>query len=160
MMNSNSLKTYQEIKDEGLHETRMNEVLDIIRRTPFMTGREYASLLGHTDMNIVRPRVTDLKVSGCIIEVGKRKCSLSKRTCHVWATYEGVEKHILKKLGFIETQRNLYSFNIDDIILFQDFRKGRRSSYIISGRGTDKNYKELDVYKEFKSKLNSMLGLE
>ena len=80
-----SLMTYFDMKKEGVYGSRMLEVFDAIRECPLMTGREYATLiLNKSDMNEVRPRISDLKDLNLIREVGKRKCSISKRLCYVW----------------------------------------------------------------------------
>jgi len=149
-----SLKTYNEIQEEGIYDSRMDEVLNAIKQVPLMTGREYATIvLGYSDMNIVRPRITDLKTAGYIIEIGKRKCSCSGRSAYIWATLKGVEKNLLKKLGFLEKQKDLYYIIENEIILYMDFRKGKRRSYAFDNDNNKADFKDLDIYKRFKKEL-------
>lgn len=161
MVRETSLKCYNEIKEEGKYDTDMEMVYDAINNYPLMTGREYATIiLGYDDMNKVRPRISDLKSDGAIIEVGKRECSCSKRTSYVWATLEGVEKLTLKKVGFKESQTNLFTFKEDDIICCQDFRKGKRRSYAFSEANQTADYKHLECYKKFKEELANLINKE
>lgn len=154
-----SLKAYDEIQEEGIYDSRMEEVLNAIREVPLMTGREYATIvLGYDDMNIVRPRITDLKTAGYIIEFGKRKCSCSGRSAYIWATLEGVEINLLKKLGFLEKQKNLYYIFENGVMLYMDFRKGKRRSYAFDSGNDKANFRELDIYKKFKNELNEYLN--
>ena len=149
-----SLKTYDEIKEEGIYDSRMEEVLTAIRSYPLMTGREYALLiLGYQDMNIVRPRISDLSRLGYILDIGKRKCSCGGRLSYVWATRESIEKRVLKKLEFKETQKNLFMFKEDDITLYQDFRKGSRCSYAINDYNCNVSHSCLTIHKKFKEEL-------
>lgn len=156
-----SLKCYDEIQEEGLYDSDMEMVYDAIKKNPLMTGREYAQIvLYYDDMNKIRPRISDLKSQGAIIELGKRKCSCSGRTAYIWATKEGTEKLALKRAGFIEQIPDLYECKEGKITCFQDFRKGKRRSYAFEGMGKNVNYKDLDCYKKFREELNKLLGEE
>ena len=158
MERETSLKCYDKIKEEGNYDTDMEMIYDAITRHPLMTGREYAQvILGYDDMNKVRPRITDLKNDGAIIEIGKRLCSCSNIKSYVWGTLEGIEKLILKKLKFNETQANLFTCREGEIICFQDFRRGSRKSYALLGDGTNVNYKTLTCYINFKKELDKIL---
>ena len=154
-----SLKCYDDIQKEGIYDSDMEMVYEAIKNHPLMTGREYATLiLGYLDMNKIRPRVTDLKNQGMIIEAGKRECSCSGRLCYVWATLESIEKICLKKVGFEEVKPNLFKFKEDDIYCYQDFQKGSRRSYSFSGEGATIAYGTLDCYKKFKEELGKYSG--
>lgn len=153
-----SIKCFDEIKQENLYDSDMEMVLESIRTKPLMTAREYTSLvLGYDDMNKVRPRISDLKRLGYILEVGKRECSLSKRTAYIWATLEGIEQFCLRKVGFIEKEPNLFYFVEDNITLFQDFRTGKRRSYAFADYNTTIDYKTLDIYNDFKKLLEGFI---
>ena len=150
MVRDTSLKAY---------DNHMEEVLEAIRSYPLMTGREYATIiLGYDDMNIVRPRITDLKNAEFIIEVGKRECSCSGRSAYVWATLEGIEQHILRKLGFIEKHKNLFYIFVDGVMLYQDFRKGKRKSYAFDSGNSNIDFKDLEIYQKFKKELDGFLN--
>lgn len=158
---STSMKTYREIQDEGIYDTDMEMVYNAIHNNPLMTAREYCILiLGYDDMNKVRPRVTDLKTQGMIIEVGKRIDSVSNRKAIVWATLEGVQQHILKKLRFSEKEEGLFRYSDEWTILYQDFRQGKRRSYAYHVDGDKIDYKQIEVYKKFKEELNNILNKE
>lgn len=159
MIKDTSLKCYEEIQDEGIYENDMEMVYDAIKNNPLMTGREYATLiLGYDDMNKVRPRITDLKNKGLIIEAGKRECSCSKRTSYVWCTLINIEKLSLKKAGFEENTPDLFKCKEGDVYCYQDFRKGSRRSYCFTFDGKIVDYHTLDCYKRFKEELNKYLG--
>lgn len=154
-----SLKTFNEIQEEGIYDSRMQEVLDAVKKCPMMTGRELAEIvLYYNDMNIVRPRISDLARLGYIVEAGKRKCSMSGRTCYVWVSVENSERGILKKLGFKEQEKDLYTFKEDDITLYQDFRKGRRISYAFDESGVSIAHSTLDIHKKLKEELLKLYG--
>lgn len=151
-----SIKCYQEIQEEGFKDSWKEIAYNAVKETPLMTAREYFEyIIPNGKREQIFPRLTELKEEGCIVEIGKRKCSVSKRTVYILATLEGVEQMTLKRLGFKMTQHNLYSYNEGDVILFQDFRNGKRRSYTIGNK--NKNYKELDIYTKFKAELNNLL---
>lgn len=153
-----SLKAYDEIKEEDIYDNDMEMVLDAIRNASLMTAREICThVLGYEDMNKVRPRIRDLKRLGYILEVGKRECSLSGRTAYVWATLEGIEKYCLKKVGFIEKEPNLFYFIEEDVTLYQDFRKGKRTSYAFTEHNNELDHRTLECHKKFKAMLKEYL---
>ena len=153
-----SLKTYKEINDEGVYDSRMQEVLQAIKDNPLMTGREYAIIiLGYEDMNIVRPRISDLARLGYIFELGKRKCSCGGRTSYVWCTLDSVEKNILLQLGFKKINLDLYKYEYNGISLYQDFRKGKRRSYAFDEHSYSIDPKSLDIHKKLKEEINNKL---
>lgn len=56
-----------------------------------MTAREIAEKLGFTDLNAVKPRLTELKRSGAIAVTGKRKDKVTGVHVAVYAVKEGNE---------------------------------------------------------------------
>ena len=62
-------------------KTRQREILRFLihRGKPF-TDRELMIELGFFEMNQVRPRITELLRIGAILEVGKTKCPVTRRT--------------------------------------------------------------------------------
>lgn len=49
-----------------------------------MTSREIAQEMGFTDMNAVKPRLTELKGIGLVEPVGKKLDPITKRNVAVW----------------------------------------------------------------------------
>ena len=86
MVKDTSLKCYLEIQEEGIKDSATERVYEAIKRSPHpMTGREIAVLMLETpDMNVVRPRITEMAQLGTIVEAGKRPCTLSGRTSYTW----------------------------------------------------------------------------
>jgi hypothetical protein len=55
-----------------------------IRNFPCRTDRELARLMGFSDPNSVRPRRKEFCDAGLVVEAGKRVCTVSGKTAHVW----------------------------------------------------------------------------
>lgn len=149
-----SYEAYNDINSDGSYDTRMQEVLDTIVKFPLRTGKEYMELLGYSDPNLVRPRITDLKNLGIIVEASKRVCSVANKQAYVWCTKQFFEKMFLFELGFTESHtKNLWFYKEDDVVFFQDFRSGKRRSYAHKGL-LSYDYKQLEIYKKFKDKVD------
>lgn len=58
-------------------------VLNWIEYHPKVTDREVMRGLGFSDMNAVRPRVTELVDAGALVEVGERRCPVTGKTVRV-----------------------------------------------------------------------------
>lgn len=146
-----SIETYQEIQDEGIREKREDLVLNYIKSNPGKTGREIAYDLGYSDMNEVRPRITDLFNKGLILYGNKRLSEGSNRPSgEVWLVSD-FEKSYLNKLGFKRKDERLYYFETPDFILFQDFRDKKRKSYAIDSQGNKIEHTDLWIHKLFKT---------
>lgn len=63
--------------------TRAKEILERLG-TREMTAREIAYEMGYTDLNAVKPRLTELKSEGKVEVVGKRKDFITERNVAVW----------------------------------------------------------------------------
>lgn len=85
MIHPNSIDSYQEILPElnGRHEM----VYGAYHQTGSvrLTDRQVKDRLGLSDMNAVRPRITELLQSGHLREVGDRKCNVTNKTVRVTA---------------------------------------------------------------------------
>ena len=59
--------------------TRKEKILAVLEAGPEdgMTAREVMQALGYTDMNSVRPRLSDLDREGMVIQAGKREDTLT-----------------------------------------------------------------------------------
>lgn len=73
MIHENSLNTYIEISEDSSKDTRKDLVYNYIYRVKVCTARDIMKGLGYTDLNMVRPRITELKNEGLIYECGKVK---------------------------------------------------------------------------------------
>lgn len=156
---STSIKTYNDIQDEGFRDTWCEIAFNAVKNTPFMTAREYFDLIiNEGTREQIFPRLTELKQKGYIIEVGKRKCTVSNRLCYVLSTLESLEVNILKKLGFVMSQPNLYTYSIEGATLFQDFRQGKRKSYFLTKSSEQLSHTKLHIHITFKDKLNFILN--
>lgn len=148
-----SYEAYNDINSDGTYDTRMTEIFEIVNQFPLRTGKEYMQILDYNDPNIVRPRITDLKNLGLIVEASKRKCSVTNKEAYVWCTKSFFEQIFLSELGFREThKKGLWMYKEDNILFFQDFRSGKRRSYAKNGL-INYDYKTLEIYKKFKLKV-------
>ena len=69
----NSLLAYLEGK-EGQFSKRQDEILRILAIMPQATDRQLLELTHYSDLNAIRPRVTELVQLGALEEVGSTKC--------------------------------------------------------------------------------------
>lgn len=83
-----SIKTYQEILDEGIVSKNQELVFKFIRNHGGLTDMEIAKELGFPDPNVVRPRRKELLDIGLIISNGKRKCEITNRESLTWIVPE------------------------------------------------------------------------
>ena len=79
MVHANSIESYHEIKPE-LSGRRREIYLTLSRHSKKMTDREVKDIMGLSDMNAVRPRITELVKSGHVEEVGNTKCPITGKT--------------------------------------------------------------------------------
>jgi hypothetical protein len=69
-MHSNSLEAWKVLKTTE----RRKKVIEVYEKYGEKTDREVCKLLGFTEMNRVRPRITELLDTGVLVEVGRVKC--------------------------------------------------------------------------------------
>lgn len=67
---------------------RHREILEAITEHGPMTADELMTVMGYSDPNMVRPRLTELKDSGALTTVDKRKSRRSGKLVAVWAINE------------------------------------------------------------------------
>lgn len=83
-MHKNSIRAHTEQKDAGKRTRLIVEVLNCIQDRPRwnggLTDREIMKRLGFTDMNAVRPRITELIDRGIVEECGDVKDSVTGMT--------------------------------------------------------------------------------
>lgn len=98
MVRDTSIKTYYQIKEEGLIGDRQIEVYELLMKMPNLTDREITIHLHQQDPNYARPRRKELLDMGLIESSGKRKCSITHRIVYQWRILEKVAyKKLLKK---------------------------------------------------------------
>ena len=80
-MHEHSLLAYEEERPKLI--TRAGAVLAWVRAHPKSTDREIMDGMGFTDMNAVRPRCTELVEQDRLVEVGERKCPVTRKLVRV-----------------------------------------------------------------------------
>lgn len=78
-----SVKTYRDIIDEGLLGLQEEIVFDFFYRNPWSSDRECCEFTG-LRINCVTGRRNKLVEMGCVLERGRRLCSVSGRNVLVW----------------------------------------------------------------------------
>jgi hypothetical protein len=64
-------------------------VFDVFKRKQApLTDRQVANILGFHDMNQVRPRISELKEAGALIEMGKMRDPFTGKTVRLLALSE------------------------------------------------------------------------
>lgn len=58
---------------------RGKEILSVMDSGVALTDREVAILLGRSDMNAVRPRITELIRASLLVESGVKRCPVTKK---------------------------------------------------------------------------------
>lgn len=81
-MHANSLDAYYD-GELGAFTKRQREILKAFGQRATLTDRECLTALGYSDMNAVRPRITELIDSGVLVEVGETKCPATKKTVRI-----------------------------------------------------------------------------
>jgi hypothetical protein len=83
MIRQTSLLAYEMMKP--MLSGRYVEYLDTLKKIGHpSTDLEVSRFSGHSDPNYFRPRRNELVKLGLIIEMGKRECSVSKKTSLIW----------------------------------------------------------------------------
>lgn len=67
---------------------RQDEILEFMDGKSRLTAREIVKGLGYTDMNAVRPRLTELLIEGRIVAVGKERDKVTNRLVAVYEVKE------------------------------------------------------------------------
>ena len=83
-MHRNSLEAHADITKTGIRGNRTEAVLKIFRMFPgvALTDRQVLDSFkpGSDNINLVQPRITELRDAGYIREVGKTRDSLTRKT--------------------------------------------------------------------------------
>ena len=79
MIHENSRSAYEEIKPE-LSGRRKEIYLTMLKHGTRLTDREIKDMMGLSDMNAVRPRITEMIKSGHVEEVESVKCPVTNKT--------------------------------------------------------------------------------
>ena len=81
MIHEHSIAAYHE-EGEKLSR-RAARILDWLELHPGKTDREVMLGLGFSDMNSVRPRVTELVDVGALVEVAAKRCPVTGKTVRI-----------------------------------------------------------------------------
>lgn len=85
MVHENSLISYIEEKQEGKIGKRQAEVFNYLKNVKSATAREIMIGLKYTEMNQVRPRLTELKEYNLIQEINKVKDKVTNKTVSLFS---------------------------------------------------------------------------
>lgn len=107
MTRQTSIEAYHYVKDSGYISMRHREVYLALYKFGPLTGNEtikkmmeQQSYVKKTKLTTVTSaRFTELRDMGAIYEVGKRRCSLSNRTCILWDVTKDLPVKPEKKLS-------------------------------------------------------------
>lgn len=81
-LHENTLKAYYEGKQYELFNKRENEILNTLRGK-HLTDRQIKDSLGYSDLNMVRPRITELCNKGIIEQCGDCKDDVTGKTVRI-----------------------------------------------------------------------------
>ena len=81
MIHEHSIEAYH--SEQPRLSRRALRILDWIELHPKVTDREVMVGLGFTDMNSVRPRITEAVEAGALVEVGEKRCPVTGKTVRV-----------------------------------------------------------------------------
>ena len=62
---------------------RAQRIIAWIEAHPKVTDREVMLGLGYSDMNSVRPRITEAVDAGALVEVGEKRCQVTGKTVRI-----------------------------------------------------------------------------
>lgn len=82
----NSTVAFAQEREDGKLGHRAAMILDAARRggtETYFTDRQMMAKLGFTDMNAVRPRITELIDIGLLVEVGAIRCPVTSKKVRV-----------------------------------------------------------------------------
>lgn len=105
MARRTSIKVFHQIKQEGLLSRRRLQVYEVLFGGGPLTGAQVADIVkkrygawGHSET--IRNRLTELRDSGCVVELGEVACPISGRQVILW----DVNDQLPKKLEKSETK--------------------------------------------------------
>lgn len=81
MINPHSRVAYHE--EMPRLSRRVLRILDWIEAHPRVTDRDVMVGLGYSDMNSVRPRITEAVDLGALVEVGEKRCEVTGKTVRI-----------------------------------------------------------------------------
>ena len=81
-IHANSLNAYYDGRAD-VFTKRQIQIIGALERTYPMTDRQIMHALGYTDMNAVRPRITELIDAGVLREVGETKCPVTEKRVRI-----------------------------------------------------------------------------
>jgi hypothetical protein len=82
-VHQNSIEAFHSIEDKA---NRREVVLDVFKRKQApLTDRQVKNLLGLDDMNLARPRISELVKSGDLVEMGSMKCPFTGKKVRLTA---------------------------------------------------------------------------
>jgi len=89
-MHSNSIDAYESEK-VNLSKRALSILTELESRPRPCSDRQLKDRLGYSDMNMVRPRVTELIGKGLVFEVGKYPCEITGKSVRLILHFKYVE---------------------------------------------------------------------
>lgn len=81
MIHTHSIEAYH--SEQPKLSRRALRILAWIAAHPNVTDREVMAGLGFSDMNSVRPRITEAVDAGALVEVGEKRCPVTGKTVRI-----------------------------------------------------------------------------
>lgn len=81
MIHQHSIEAYH--GEQPRLTRRAQRIVAWLELHPRKTDREIMRGLGYSDMNSVRPRVTELVDAGALVEVGEKRCEVTGKTVRI-----------------------------------------------------------------------------
>jgi hypothetical protein len=86
-MQDTSVQAYAQLASSGELSKLQTEVYQCLKANgPLTQGETWSKFFSTYQRHDICPRFAELKNSGLIKEIGKRKCGLTKRLVLIWAT--------------------------------------------------------------------------
>tara|TARA_R110000772_G_scaffold95261_2_gene193491 strand:+ start:331 stop:639 length:309 start_codon:yes stop_codon:yes gene_type:complete len=83
MIHSNSVAAYDENEREQMFSKRECEIIRAFERFGARTDRQILALLGYTDPNAVRPRITELINKGVLEQTDDKVCPVTEKRVRI-----------------------------------------------------------------------------
>lgn len=81
-------KTRRESNEKTDRETRYKKILTVLEPGVEMTAREISYALQYSDLNAVKPRLTELRGIGKVLAVGKKYDKITDRNVTIYKRKE------------------------------------------------------------------------
>lgn len=91
MLLDTKCESYTKVKEDKIQEKRYNLILNVLNDNNELTAREICRKLHKTDMNFVRPRISELLRNNVIEEAGTKFDKTTNRNVHIFRIRKSVQ---------------------------------------------------------------------